>query len=198
MSHYYLLECPPLVNEKGEALMEISNCFRAGNIRSWCDGKEPRADTVFPAPLEIEFETFHGYAGPPRELVDVCITLMSKRLADTLVEAGVSNIVFYPTTLKNKGTGEVYDYRAFKVVGLVAAADLEKSKWESYDNKPVADTSFEDLVIDESKATGSGLLMFRLAENFSALVVHEKIRDAILAKGINTLKFIEPKDWVHA
>jgi len=192
---YYVLRCPPFVNEKGEALLEIHNCFRAGNVRNWGDGKAPKSDTEVPTPLDIEFEAFRGYAGSPRELVDVCIPIMSARLASALKEAGVDNVVFYPARLKNKATGQVYDYFAFKVVGLVAAADMSKSQWSSYDGTTVGDTSFTTLVLDENKA--GGLLMFRLAENFSALVVHERVRDRVFASGIDTLLFVKPEDWVH-
>ncbi|OHA80393.1 MAG: hypothetical protein A2675_01350 [Candidatus Yonathbacteria bacterium RIFCSPHIGHO2_01_FULL_51_10] len=200
MSHYYILKCPLLVTEDGEALIEIHNEAVVGSVWDWRDGKalEQEERQSIPNPISIDVDYYRGYQGQPVELFDVGTPLMSKRLADAFVEAGVHNVEFFPAVLKNKVTGETYDYCAFKVVGLVAAADLEKSKWESYDNKLVADTSFEHLVLDEVKAAGSGFLVFRLAENINALMVHEKICDAILTKGINTLKFVEPKDWVQA
>lgn len=198
-SRYYILDCPLLVNHDGELLVEIHNAENVGSVWDWRDGaalSEEERNSI-PNPILIDVDYYREYQGQPVELFDVGTPLMSKRLAETLIEVGVHNLEFFPAILKNKGTGKTYEYRAFKVVGLVLAADLGKSKWESYDKKPVADTSFEDLVLDESKATGSGLLMFRLAENINALMVHEKVRDAILAKGINTLKFMEPKDWVQ-
>jgi hypothetical protein len=193
---YFVLKCPPLVNKNGEALMEIHNCFEVGNVWDWCDGLSLESDEKnFPIPINIDFEPFRGYVGPPRELVDVCIPIMSKRLADTLLEAGVDNVEFFPATLKNTITGQTYEYRAFKIVGLVAAADLSKSEWTSYDGKSVADVGFENLVLDKSKTRG--LLIFRLAENINALMVHERVRKHIIANGIDTLTFVKPEDWVH-
>ncbi len=193
---YFVLRCSLPKNEKGEALLEIHNCFEIGNVWHWRDGKklEPDEQDV-PTPIMIDFEPFRGYQGPPVELLDACIPIMSKRLADALTEAGVDNIDFFSANLKNSVTGQLYDYMAFKVVGLVLAANLDKSKWESYDGITIADTSFESLAFDESKS--KGLLMFRLAENINALMIHESVRNHILAKGINSLTFVRPEDWMH-
>jgi hypothetical protein len=193
---YFVLTCPPLVNAKGEALMEIHNCFEVGNVWSWCDGLalEPE-ERDFSVPILIDFEPFRGYAGPPRELVDVCIPLMSKRLTEVLLEAGVKNLELYPVLLTNTVTGETHDYHAFKLIGLIAAADMQQSQWSRYDARAEGDTSFTSLALDESK-TG-GRLLFRLKENINALLVHESVRDRILAKGIDTLTFVKPEEWVQ-
>jgi hypothetical protein len=46
----------------------------------------------------------------------------------------------------------------------------------------MGDVDFHALVLDESRINGQ--LMFRLAENLSAIVVHESVRKAIEAAGI--------------
>ena len=193
---YFVLRCPPLVNENGEAVMEIHNCIEVGNVWNWRNGKKlkPNEENV-PVPINIGFEPFRNYTGPPRELCDVGVPIMSKRLADALAEVGVDNLQLFPVILRNTVTGQVYDYLAFKVVGLVAAADLNASESTVHDDKPVADMSFETLVIDETKT--HSLLMFRLAENINALMVHDKVRKHILSKGIDTLTFTRPEDWVQ-
>jgi hypothetical protein len=193
---YYVLRCLLPQNERGEALMEIHNCFEVDGVWGWRNGlkRKPHEGDV-PTPIMIDFEPFRGYEGPPVELRDVCIPIMSKRLGEALVEVGVDNVEFFDAILVNTVTRERYHYWAFKVVGLVAAADLGQSDWESYDGKPIGDVSFEKLVIDESRI--AGLLMFRLAENFSALMVHEKVREHVLSRGINTVEFVRPEDWVH-
>lgn len=193
---YYVLRCLPLLNEKGEALMEIHNCFDVGSIWDWQDGQALTEEgRNFPLPIQIEFEPFRGYSGPPIEMRDVGIPIMSVRLADAFTAAGVDNIEFFPARLRNTVTGASYEYRAYKIVGVVAAADLARSEWRSYDRKPVADVSFETLAIDEGRPAGLGV--FRLAENISAVLVHEWVRRVIEARGIDTIEFVKPEDWAH-
>ena len=192
---YYVLCCPRLVNEKGEAQLEIHNCFRIGNIRSWRGGKPLKDVNSIPSPIEITFDPFRGYTGPPEEYRDIGIPLMSVRLASALLESGVDNIQFFDIDQKNSATGQIYEYRAFNIVGLVSAADLEQSDWSSYDNKPIADVSFRKLVLEESKIPN--LLLFRLAENINAVMIHENVHTHILSKNIDTLDFVNPDEWVH-
>ncbi len=193
---YLIMDCDLLTNDDGAALMEIHNAFRAGNVRSWRGGRKIDLERAnLPVPIAIDFDPLRGYQGPPLELVDVGIPLMTVRLATSLQEAGVDNVEFFPAVLTNTTTGQRFDYQAFNVVGVVAAADLGKSEWTSDDGVPVADVSFESLVLDESKA--GGLKMFRLAENINALLVHEAVRDHILKRGIDTLKFVPPDEWMH-
>ena len=192
---YYILDCEIPENENGEALMKIHNSFKIGGVRRiWRDGKEFKLEkSDIPQPIMIDFDTFRGYKGPPIELEDLGIPLMSVRLAETLTEAGVDNIYFYKAILKDTTTGEEYDYRAYKLIGRVAAVDLGKSNWKSYDNQPVSDTSFKSLALDADKAEASVLLMFRLEENINAWMIHEKVRDHLVAKSFDTLKFIKPE-----
>ena len=193
---YFIMDCDLLTNEDGAPLMEIHNAFRAGNVRSWRGGRMIDLERAnLPSPIEIDFEPLRGYQGPPIELLDVGIPIMSDRLATALQQAGVDNVAFFRALLTNTATGERFTYQAFNVVGVVAAADLGQSEWSSDDGKPVADVSFESLALDESKA--GGLKMFRLAENINALLVRESVKDHILKSGINTLKFVPPDEWMH-
>jgi hypothetical protein len=190
---YYLLECEEPLSSDGEALLEIHNTFRVGEIRLWKSGK--RHTRPVPEPIEVRFETFRGYDGPPVELLDLGIPLMSARLAQALVAAGVSNLDLYAVRLVHEASGRCFDYRAFNVVGLVAAADLAHSEWTSLDGPPSIDGSFTSLVLDE--AACGGRLLFRLAENVNALVVAASVRAHLLAAGFDTLRFREPRDWVQ-
>lgn len=195
---YYILECDVPETENGEALMEVHNCFEVGNVWNWRDGLELEEDERdVPVPVEVGYDVFHGYEGPPPDLVDECVPLMSKRLADTLTEIGIANIEWFPSKVINSKTGEQYDYFVFKLIGLVAAADMDNSDWVSYDGKPIIDTGFKSLVLYEVRANASGLLMFRLEENINALMVHEKVREHILGSGFDTLRFIKPEGWVQ-
>lgn len=194
---YYILDCEPILNDKGEALTETHNCFRIANIRLWTNGSpiDLELKKNIPNPIEIDFEPLRGYKGPPRELKDLCIPIMSKRLSDALTSAGVDNIDYFPAILKNIKTGETYNYMAYKIIGLVSAADMDASEYETYDSNAVADTSFYELSIDESRTYG--LKLFRLAENTSAIMVHESVKKYLEEAGINTLKFMKPDEWVQ-
>ena len=195
---YYILDCEIPENENGEALMEVHNCFEVGDVWNWRDGlpMEPDEKDV-PEPVLVGYDTYRGYKGAPIPLVDVCIPLMSKPLVEALKEIGVANLELFSAVLTNNQTAEKHDYYAYKLVGVVAAADLNKSDWTSYDSKPISGTSFKSLALDTDKAEASGLLMFRLEENINALMVHEKVRDHLVARGFDNLKFIKPEDWVQ-
>ena len=128
-------------------------------------------------------------------MLDVGIPIMSERMVQALLSAGVNNVEFHEAVLINTVTGEKYPYRAFNVVGLVAAANLDRSECDIHDGVPVADVSFYKLVLDESKCRSC--LMFRLEENVSTLMVHDSVRQELLSRGIDMLKFIKPEDYVQ-
>jgi hypothetical protein len=54
-------------------------------------------------------------------------------------------------------------------------------------------TDFHALSIDESKARG--LLIFRLAENITAVLVHEHVKKQVERSGIGTLTWLAPEEW---
>jgi hypothetical protein len=49
------------------------------------------------------------------------------------------------------------------------------------------------LAIDPSKTRNA--LMFRLAENTSAVLVHERVRQYVESRGITTLSWYNPEQW---
>jgi hypothetical protein len=121
------------------------------------------------------------------------IPLMHDDLIAGLREAGVDNIDVYDAVVRDDETGEEYpDFKAVNVIGKVAAADLGASKYVDKPN-PLIAVQFDSLAIDEKKA--GSLLMFRLAESVTAIVVHEKVRDVLKAREI-LVGFIEPKNFV--
>jgi hypothetical protein len=136
-----------------------------------------------------------GFSGDPPDLFDGSISLMSPRLAQTLRDLGVDNIDLYPATIVYTDGTKKLNWHAFNLLGLVSAADPAASTLESFDGNNLIDTSIIGLGIDPKKA--HSLLMFRLAENIMAMVVHEKIRKGIEDAGINTFAFVEPTNWVH-
>lgn len=190
---YYLMVDDEIENEVGEALFDIDNCFKVGNIRSWSGGRliSETIDEV----VNIDFIPFRDFKGKMIDLWDVCLPLMSVRLAQVLVNSGVNNLQLFPSVLTNTETGEKHDYYIFNVVGTVSATNLEESELETYDGQLNCDTSILHLSIDERKARG--LLLFRLRENINALIVHESVRDYAVAHGIPEQRFTKPEDWIQ-
>lgn len=157
--------------------------------RSWIVGRQFDA----PPPLPVEVSIEPGEEGVVPEFTDVPLPLMSRRLARCLGAAGVSNIDFYPVRIHEVASGKHHeDLLAFNLIGLVAAADLDESVFQAPDG-PRVSVDFDSLVIDPARTHGA--LMFRLAESVNAIVVHENVRAAIEAAGIDTLTFLQPEDW---
>jgi hypothetical protein len=116
--------------------------------------------------------------------------LISDAFYETLLEAGVDNMDVYEAIIVDvEDTVEYSGYKAMNLLGLVSATDMNKT--EFYDNNPsrLIDASIKRLVIDE--AATQGFLMFRLAESTDIVLVHEKVKQAIEAKGFHSIVFDE-------
>src|SRR5207302_11238489 len=101
--------------------------------------------------------------------------IMQKSMLAALREACVDNLDAYETVIRHPKTAFVtHDYVACNLIGLVSAVNIARSKVVGGSSDHLLDTDFDGLVIDETRARG--LLMFRLAENTTGVVVHEKIR----------------------
>lgn len=136
--------------------------------------------------------SYDDYAGLPDDFSGMSVPLVSKRMKEALEAAGVENVDFFPVTLRETDSGATYDYFAFNRIGLVSAR--AGSTMKSHDGDYVGDTRVDDLVIDERAA--GGLLMFRLKETFSVIVVHRNVKESIERAGIDTVRFVEPDDFM--
>ena len=188
---YYILHYNTPEDEEG-GYPDINDGLQFDGFKSWSLGRH--FDASLPNPIIVNFMPVDGYQGPPADMYNESMCLMRTRMVKVLEEEGVTNLDTYPAVLKNEETGETYDYRAVNIIGLLSAADLSKSKWESYDGDALYDVNFDSLEIDKDAARG--LLIFRLAENSLTIVVHEKIRNRLVKEDFPTLNFVEPKDWV--
>lgn len=124
------------------------------------------------------------------------IPLMTRRLVAALQKSGIDNLQTYDTTLINPlgdNPPPPDHYLAVNVVGLVAAADLGASKTNPAVPEDKISMDFYSLAVDAAKARNH--LMFRLAENISAVLVHEHVRKTVEAAGINTLSWFKPEEW---
>ena len=161
--------------------------------RSWHDGNIFTSDVNAPVwkqhpkvPIKLTIEQGYEKAPMPSFLREP-IPIMSKKLLDTVRKAGVDNIDSYRVELNYAdGTLASEDYYAFNLVGKVRAADLDKSVYNENQPDKLIAMNFDSLVVDKDKTYGQ--LMFRLAENISTILIHERIKKAIEKAGIQYIQ----------
>jgi hypothetical protein len=167
-------------------------------LRSWSSGKRFSTnpnDPVFrrPPPEPIRVEVVSDYKGSMAEFWDDPVPLMTQRLLKALQAAGVTNLDTYRAEIVDPKEKKTYDnYVAFNLIGVVAAADLKKSRFDPA-TEPLISRDFDALAVDENATRGA--LMFRLAESVNAIMVHENIKKHLEAGGIDTLTFVPPDQW---
>jgi len=156
----------------------------------WNDGA--RFKQVIPTPIGVSLKPLeerspdHGPMMPALFLGP--IPLFREDFIASLKAGGLDNLDFYEARITDPDTGAVFsNYKAVNVIGIIAAADMGRSTATVHDGIPLVDVEFDELVVDEDK-TG-GMLMFRLAENNSAILVHERLRDHLLAANFDGLEF---------
>jgi hypothetical protein len=91
-------------------------------------------------------------------------------------------------------SGKTYkDFVAFNVVGKIAAADATATRFSPTSSE--SDDLRRHRPARTRRRKSAGALMFRLAESVNAILVHDSVRQAVLAAGIDTLTLSEPEDW---
>ena len=124
----------------------------------------------------------------------LAIPLIRDDLVEALLDAGVNNLQLFPAIIEDPETGEkATNYKAFNVVGLIACADEKASTLMGTTEFRKLDTDFDGLVIDETKTNGA--LLFRVAENISAIAIHESVKQKIEERGIPGMVFYGPGEW---
>lgn len=198
MSRYFVLEC---MAGTGPLHFKLKARHRAKE--AWAMGRMFSAQEVNPdfrppidvIELEVEVDSKANERVYP-ELKWNPLPLMTRRLVGALRSAGVDNLQAYDTRLKNrpgKNPPPENHYLAVNIVGLIQAADLAKSKTNPDVAETLLSADFHSLAIDPLKARGA--LMFRLAENVTAVLVHERVKAAVEAAGITTLTWYDPESW---
>jgi sugar phosphate isomerase/epimerase len=159
----------------------------------WADGARHRVP--IPEPLELKLKPLnprssdHGPEMP--EYFKGQIPLFRDDLIEAMRSAGVDNLDLYKVRILDPDSGRSHEnYKAVNIIGVVAAADMGKSKATVHTGGPVIDVEFDKLVVDDGKPRGA--LIFRLAEATGTILVHERLRDHLLAKGYDKLEFLEP------
>ncbi|CAN5421122.1 hypothetical protein BH11PSE9_BH11PSE9_04270 [soil metagenome] len=178
---YYMMICQD--PEKGYlATLDYDFSEDEDPMRDWMAGERFEIPPPEPVRAIIEPRTNTVLA----EMWQVPLPIMSRRLHDALLSAGVSNLDVFPAKLEEKRGGKVHeDFVAFNIVGLISAA---KAKARSAD-----DVLIQGVDLDQSRAGGA--LMFRLAESVNAIVVHESVKRRVEELGITTMTFLSPEDW---
>lgn len=125
--------------------------------------------------------------------------LMSTDLISALQAGGVNNLDLYDALIRETRTGKEHEnYKAVNIVGLVHAADdaSETTSLGIGGDESLLSVWFNHLVISDDKARG--LLLFRLAENVSLILIHKSVKDYLESsqlEGIEHLRFIHPARW---
>ncbi len=192
---YYILECdgpfPTMPIRATEETRKISNPWNRGKMLSEITMgkiqfplgyiKAQATDPDMPQNLKAMYKS-------------EAIPLMRDDLIEALLKSGVDNLQLFPAYIKDSETGEkANNYKAFNVVGLIACADRKSSILMGTTCFQNLDTDFDGLVIDESKT--NGLLMFRVAENISAIAIHESIKYTIEKYKIPGMVFYKSGEW---
>ncbi|NOX90994.1 MAG: hypothetical protein GXP18_00660 [Gammaproteobacteria bacterium] len=147
-----------------------------------------------PEPFEIKLLPYDAANPDQAPLIpsyyDHKIVLMRDDLIAAMEAFGVDNLDKYTVNLTDPDDGTVYtNYKAVNIIGVVAAADMGKSQSTVHNSIPLVDVSFDKLVIDEIKV--QDLLLFRLAENLMTILIHESLRNYLLEKGFDDIKYYQ-------
>jgi hypothetical protein len=179
---YYMIECFGPDDQERQAIDTVPSGF------SWNGG------SVFTESPRGSLEVIMDGDGIMVPMFNRGILLWQDELIEAVKRAGVDNIQCYECVLIDPISGIRHqNYKAVNIIGLVAAADLSKSIYSAPSGVPLIDTDFDSVVIDEKKT--NGMLLFRMAECVSAIVVHEAVKKSIEDSGIPYINFIKPESW---
>ncbi len=125
---------------------------------------------------------------------DTAYPVMRDDLIEALKAVGVDNLQLFSAVIIDPATGaEHRNYKAFNIVGVVAAADMEKSERMPTTDSTMIDVDFSSLAIDEAKA--SPFRLFRLAESVNAIIVDDVVKAGVKRCAIPGMVFYKPENW---
>ncbi len=109
--------------------------------------------------------------------------IVSERFVKALQGVGVNNFQLFPATLINPDTEKKRTgYFLFNVLGLLGAADLDRSSFDmlmdgDVEGVDVPLVAFNQVALDSEKIRG--LRLFRLAEDPTILIIDDIIKSAL-------------------
>lgn len=154
-------------------------------------------DQPIPSPLEFTLQPFDpgtSDMGPSLpEYYKGPIPLFRDDLLAALLEAGVDNLDMYEAVILDPDTGEKHhNYKAVNIVGVVSAVDMARSNTTVNPGGPLIDVDLDGFTVDDTRP--AGLLVFRLAEKLSGIMVHESVVKHLRRRGFNALEFMATED----
>lgn len=190
MPTYYVLDSYGDNREGEDNRMLLYNIPDPGELDRWFSGHKFRDPPKEPVIVTIQEGEEYADLLPFWDSVNVMSNVFYKALCD----AGIDNLDVYDAILRSEdGKVEYKGFKAYNILGLIRAADLSKTVFNGPPGTRLIDASIESLVIDPDKAMG--ILMFRLAENVSAVMVHERVKRFIEPMNFPYVQFTEPKNF---
>ncbi|NTV97269.1 MAG: hypothetical protein HGA75_17960 [Thiobacillus sp.] len=158
---------------------------------SWTMGQRFPSSPSQPVPINV-VEGYEEEGLPEFENVP---PVMSTAVYKALLNAGVDNIDAYDAVLRSKdGSIEHAGFKAYNLIGLISATDFRQTAFSASNPSRSIDAAIDSLVIDPARARG--VLMFRLAENTSTILVHRRVKETLEAAGFETIYFMAPPEYM--
>jgi hypothetical protein len=175
----------------------IQKCYRDHlQNNNWMGGEYNDFDVPQPVVYELKDDRYEMEEPPNIRVMSdsLPVPVMHNSLCEALLAAGVDNIQYYDAVIRDLKRGiDHTDYKAFNIVGVVAAADMTASTMMGTSDSTLIDADFDRLVLDEKKC--NGMLLFRLAENITAIVVSEVVKNEVEKRGIKGMFFYPSGEW---
>ncbi|PTL77830.1 hypothetical protein DAT35_42265 [Vitiosangium sp. GDMCC 1.1324] len=132
-------------------------------------------------PSPLTFRVNFPKSVPLPHMLGERIPVVSDRFVAALRKAGVDNFQLFPAVLRNPNEhAEWTGFHVFNVLGLLDAADMDASKYQTLmagNDQVPALVEFEELVL--SRAATYEKPMFRIVQEPSLLLVHERVVDVL-------------------
>jgi hypothetical protein len=189
---YYKLQLVPLIDEDDVpfSYYGFTACQKEDLEWLWHGGIKFSSPPTESLNLKINLD--EPDAGEFPDYVSSPIPLITERLKSVLDSCGISNVDYFPVNIINADKFDNFPkYFAFNIVGKIAAADRDKSKYfEAFGE--MGATIFDSFVLNENAV--KNLEFFRLAEQSFTILVSERVKIACEVAGIDTLRFIPIDD----
>lgn len=155
-------------------------------VDDWLFGTPFSVDIREPVVVEIQNRYLKAELMPYFQSEPV----MSNEFYQSLVDCGVNNLMAYDCILQSED-GKI-QHKGFKAVNIIGVIQAAGKDTEFRGESRLMDASIDKLDIDAHKTGGA--LMFRLAENLSKVIVHEKVKKHLESKNFPFIVFRDPGD----